>query len=314
MTYLAINLTLVEYIVFPIVAIIFGVTLYFFIKSRRSLKETLGTDNLASLKHLEEKEPPPYRRSRVAELEEEYLKMRYEIPSAPKQEPEVHVRKHAAKEENIVQDLKNTIANQQKMLNSYLEKVEELEQEGREELRELNNQLQKDIEKLHSVIEKKDEEIEELFQQARAAQKMTAKIEEVYNEFEQLQTKMQSLEKQASRANNLTMELEDTRQSYEQLHKELIRKQEKLEEILSENHRMRQEMDMLEDKLSEANLQRQQLQKKVQFLQELNTDMQGISETNKKLQTELRRIGELESMLNLMAEERDYLLRKKLGK
>ena len=42
--------------------------------------------------------------------------------------------------------------------------------------------------------------------------------------------------------------------------------------------------------------------------------MQSIADTNKKLQTELRRIGELESMLNMMAEERDFLLRKKMGK
>ena len=108
------------------------------------------------------------------------------------------------------------------------------------------------------------------------------------------------------------IELEDTKQSYEQVHRELSRKHERLEEIMQENHRMRQEIEVLEDKLSEANLQRQQLHKKVQFLQDLNTDMQGISDTNKKLQTELRRIGELESMLHMMAEERDHLLRKKL--
>jgi len=42
--------------------------------------------------------------------------------------------------------------------------------------------------------------------------------------------------------------------------------------------------------------------------------MQGIADSNKKLQTELRRIGELESMLNMMAEERDFLLRKKKDK
>jgi len=70
----------------------------------------------------------------------------------------------------------------------------------------------------------------------------------------------------------------------------------------------------LEDKLSEANLQRQQLHKKVQFLTDLNNDMQSIADTNKKLQTELRRIGELESMLNMMSEERDFLLRKKMDR
>ena len=146
------------------------------------------------------------------------------------------------------------------------------------------------------------------------SQKMMTKIDEVYKEFDQLQIKINTLEKQASRASHLEIELEDTRQSYEQLHKDLVRKQERLEETMSENQRMRQELDQLEDKLAEANLQRQQLQKKVQFLQELNDDMQSITETNKKLQTELRRIGELESMLTMMAEERDYLLRKKTEK
>ena len=65
-----------------------------------------------------------------------------------------------------------------------------------------------------------------------------------------------------------------------------------------------------EDKLSEANLQRQQLQKKVQFLQDMNDDMSNISETNKRLQNELRRIGELESMLGMMEEERNRTSRK----
>jgi uncharacterized protein (DUF3084 family) len=121
---------------------------------------------------------------------------------------------------------------------------------------------------------------------------------------------METLEKQANRANNLAIELEDTRQAYEQVHKDLLRKNEKLEEAFRENQQLQHQFNSLEDKLAEANLQRQQLQKKVQFLQDLNADLQSISDTNKKLQTELRRVGELESMLNMIAEERDYLLRK----
>ena len=91
--------------------------------------------------------------------------------------------------------MKATIAQQQKMLDSYLRKVEDLEGEGREELVAQNNDLQREISKLHGVIEKKDEEVEELYQEARAAQKMAAKIEEVYQEFDQLQAKMSALEK-----------------------------------------------------------------------------------------------------------------------
>ena len=177
-----------------------------------------------------------------------------------------------------------------------------------------NEELQHEIEKLHLTIEKKEDEINSLQQQAATAQRMTAKIEEVYEEFDLLQTKIAALEKQSGRANELAMELEDSKQANNQLHKDLSRKQEKLEEVMNENQRMHKEIELLEDKLAEANLQRQQLQKRVQLLQEMNNDMQSISETNKKLQTEIRRIGELESMLTMMAEERDYLLRKKSDK
>jgi hypothetical protein len=38
--------------------------------------------------------------------------------------------------------------------------------------------------------------------------------------------------------------------------------------------------------------------------------MQHVSDSNQKLQNELRRIGELESMLSMIAEERDRLLNK----
>jgi len=108
--------------------------------------------------------------------------------------------------------------------------------------------------------------------------------------------------------------LEDTKYTYEQVHKELLRKQEKLEELMEENQLLRHQKNEAEDKLADANLQRQQLHKKVQFLSDLNNDMQNIADTNKKLQTDLRRIGELESMLNMMSEEREFLLRKKMDK
>lgn len=307
---IAINLTLIEFIVLPLVCIIFGVTVYFFISSRKSLQETLRAGKKPVML---EKERPALPKTGM-ELQEQFAKMRFEASVPKQQKMEAPVRKPFVKEENTVFDLKNTIAQQQKMLDSYLEKVEELENEGREELNNRIDELEKKVDELYGVIEEKDEEIKDLNQQVSAGQRMTAKIEEVYREFEHLQTKMETLEKQASRANNLAIELEDAKYAYEQVHKELLRKQEKLEEIMEENQRMRNERNELEDKISEANLQRQQLQKKVQFLTDLNNDMQGIADTNKKLQTELRRIGELESMLNMMAEERDFLLRKKKDK
>jgi chromosome segregation ATPase len=314
MTFIAINLTLIEFIVLPLVVVIFAVTLYFFIKSRKSLEETLRATKKTTALPVKKENQNNFKRSNVIELEEQFARMRYET-SLPKQEKiELPPRRLTQKEEMAVQDLKNTIAQQQKMLDTYLQKVEELENEGKEELNEKIEELEKKVDELIGEIEERDEEIKDLRQQVTAGERMAARIDEVYREFEQFQTKMATLEKQAGRANNLAIELEDTKYSYEQVHKELLRKHEKLEEVMNENQQMRQQMDELEDKLAEANLQRQQLQKKVMFLTDLNTDMQSIADTNKKLQTELRRIGELESMLNMMSEERDFLLRKKLDK
>lgn len=314
MNLISINLTLIEIIVIPLVVAIFGAALYFFITSRKSLQETLKATRKTSFIATKKDPEPTPKRVTALELEEQFSRMRFETPVPKQERTELPVKRSTQKEELAVQDLKNTIAQQQRMLDSYLQKVEELENEGRDELNEKIETLEKKTDELMAVIEEKEEEIKELHQQAAAGERMAAKIEEVYQEFELLQSKMSTLEKQASRANNLAIELEDTKYSYEQVHKELLRKQEKLEEIMDENQRMRHLKNELEDKLSEANLQRQQLHKKVQFLTELNNDMQSISDTNKKLQTELRRIGELESMLNMMAEERDFLLRKKMDR
>jgi len=192
--------------------------------------------------------------------------------------------------------------------------MEELENEGRDELNGKIEELEKKLDELHGVIEEKDDEIKELHQEVSAGNKMATRIDEIYKEFELLQSKMTVLEKQAGRANNLAIELEDTKYTYEQVHKELLRKQEKLEELMEENQLLRHQKNEAEDKLADANLQRQQLHKKVHFLTDLNSDMQSIADTNKKLQTDLRRIGELESMLNMMSEEREFLLRKKMNK
>ena len=327
---IAINLTLIQFIVLPLVVFIFGFTIYFFLKSRKSLQETLlqankktvatntnkikNADKKAAVEESTKKErSASFKRSSLVEMEEQFAKMRYES-SMPKQETPEPPVKRFQKEEMAVHDLKNTIAQQQKMLDDYLGKIEELENEGREELNSKIEELEDKVSELNYEIEEKNESIKELKEEVSAGQRMANQIEEVYHELEQLQIKMQALEKQAGRANNLAIELEDTKHAYEQVHKELARKHEKLEEVMDDNQRMRYQINELEDKLDEANLQRQQLQKKVQFLTDLNNDMQNIADTNKKLQTELRRIGELESMLNIMTEEREYLLKKRKDK
>ena len=85
----------------------------------------------------------------------------------------------------------------------------------------------------------------------------------------------------------------------------------KANNLVVENQNLQLLLSDLEDKLREANFHRQQLQKRATYLEELNSDLQVVSDTNKKLESQLRRVGELESMLNMVAEERDQLARNK---
>lgn len=326
---LAINVTLIEVIVLNAGAIILGVTIYFFLQSRKTLLKTMdvqsSNNSVSKYKRVEEIQPQKNntlngsrKNSKSIDISElkEHLSHLREHKSIPKHEEPVFKKdKHVHAKEDLTVSLKETIARQQKILDGFLQQVEELEDGGKDELFQKNDELQSDVERLEQILEKRDVEIEELKKRTAVAEKMASRVDDIYNDFQQLQSKIVTLEKQAARANNLALELENLQQSYDQVLKDLERKQEKLEELVEENQRMRIELESTEDKLNESNLQRQQMMKKVQFLQDLNSDMQSMSETNKKLQTELRRIGELESMLNMMSEERDYLLmRKKLDK
>lgn len=324
---IAISVTLIEVIVLNAGAIILGVTIYFFLQSRKTLLRTMdvqSSNNTASkYKRAEERQPQKnnalngVKKSSksidISELKDHLTHLREHRVSAKQEEPVFKKEKHV--KEDLTVSLKETIARQQKILDGFLQQVEELEDGGKDELFQKNDELQSDVERLEQLIEKRDAEVEEYKKRTAVAEKMASRVDDIYNDFQQLQSKIVTLEKQAARANNLALELENLQQSYDHVLKDLERKQEKLEEVVEENQRMRIELESTEDKLAESNLQRQQMMKKVQFLQDLNSDMQSMSETNKKLQTELRRIGELESMLNMMSEERDYLLmRKKLDK
>jgi chromosome segregation ATPase len=163
---------------------------------------------------------------------------------------------------------------------------------------------------LELLVQKKDAELKNLRQQLELSNKIQVHFDELQNEFEVLQEKLEKMEEQAWEANDLAMKVENLEQSELHLQKELVRKDEKINELIAEAQRLHSILNETEDKLRESNMMRQQLQKKAQFLEEMNLDMKQLSDTNRKLQTEIRKIGELESMLNLMMEERNQLLKR----
>jgi Tfp pilus assembly protein PilO len=79
--------------------------------------------------------------------------------------------------------------------------------------------------------------------------------------------------------------------------------------LREENQRINRIIADTEEKLKEANFQRQQYQKRSAFLEELNHDLQEISEHNKKIESQLRRVSDMESLLTKITQSglRDVL-------
>jgi chromosome segregation ATPase len=311
----AINLTLFEIIILQIGAIILGITIYFFWTSNKALSETLKQSK-SKLEIVPKKtllERVGFSNTTLDDLQQRMAQLKNKVAAEVLVKKSIPVQQAPQNTSNLsVASLKEALIHQQQTLDTLMTKIGSFEENAynKKELVEQNEQLEKKIERLELELETKEGEIHRIKQQEALAQQMASRIDEVYKEFDVLQNKIASLEKQAGKANSLTLALEDARQLTEQLQKDLARKQEKLEEMLGETQRLHATLSITEDKLAEANLQRQQLQKKVLFLQDMNNDMQHVSDSNQKLQNELRRIGELESMLSMIAEERDRLLNK----
>ena len=124
-----IHLSILEIAVLLTVALVLGLTIHFFIVSRRSLK-----------KALEDSSPDTFRRSRPFSIPEN-SKQSGKI--SKKQIPETKEERHArilshstdrrAKsltDEDSVDSLKETILQQQRLLNGFLRQVEEIENEA----------------------------------------------------------------------------------------------------------------------------------------------------------------------------------------
>ena len=178
MYHIAINLTSIEWIVLLVVVTIFLLAIYFFVKTRKTLRDTLEENKHIYFPDVKKEKTVAHRRAGFAEPGEPLHKKRYETYKEIEDAPVATSKKikHNPSEESMVQELKTTIAQQQKLLNTYLYKVEELENEGRDELRSKNEELEEKIGELEELLDKKDADLNSLKQQAATSQKMAARI------------------------------------------------------------------------------------------------------------------------------------------
>ncbi|MGV3528191.1 MAG: hypothetical protein ACO1OO_04790 [Flavisolibacter sp.] len=285
--YLLIELTVIGFAVFIVTAVVFLLAVKFFIDSKRKLSQYMT--------------PQPTQNIFIA------LK-KPETPAATTIEKTITpTKKEKQPAATDLESMKAMLVQQQKELSRALEKISEVQKAPKAD----ETDWEKRVAELHLTIEKRETEIRALRQQNELSREMQSHFDELQNEVDFLQEKLAKLEQQAWQANELAIKLESMEQTQLHLEKEVLRKDEKLRELTADNQRINQLLNTTEDKLQESNMMRSQLQKKIQFLEEMNNDMKQVSETNRRLQTEIRRIGELESMLNLIMEERDELLRQR---
>jgi chromosome segregation ATPase len=336
------TLSIIEIVLLFFGAVILGITIHFALASRKGLKASMkdGKDEpgkeieewkmryfndvesrdreLSSIKHQLEKVSQQLNETdenaniymiEAEELRKENKQLREQASQIP-QANEIPVSERPNYIDQLM-ETKQSLEFQNEKINQLLGNIEmfrETEEKQQEILRN-NEDLTQQINDLRLRLAEKEKEINNITQKEQITKEMTSMLDNAYNEFNVLQGKMQKLELQVSSSKMINMEYEDLKEGYHKMAREFEDQRLKLTNLVSENQNLGSALRDTEEKLRESNFQRQQLQKRVAYLEELTNDLHVVSEANKSLEQQLKRIGELESMLNVVAEERDQLMR-----
>lgn len=330
----SLSLTIIEIIVLMMGAVTLGITIHFFIASRHSLKSSpIETEKIS--KNLEEwklryfndteqrdKELTSLRKrlaeaeenSNINEIEAEEMrklnkKLRAEIEAAPK------TAQTAAEKPGYIEQLRQaqtSLLEHNEKINQLLGQIDIVKEteEKQRQIQKINEELTNQIDDLKFLLSQKEKEINNTRQQEHLTSEMTSMLDSAYNEFNVLQDKIQKLESQVNNSKRTSLDYEDLKEGHYKIVRDFEEQKLRYNAAIAENQQLKAALEETEDILKETSFQRQQLQKKVTYLEELNNDMQAVSDANKKLEGQLKRIGELESMLNVVAEERDELAKK----
>jgi hypothetical protein len=330
---LALSLSVIEIIILQLGAIVLGAAIHFFLASRRNLRssgvekekiqrsmedwkmkyfnETEQKDkDLTALKQqLAEVEED--RNINVIESEEQRKQnktLKAEIERLLKANPQSETRDYITQLKQAQQNLMehHEIINQ---LLGQVDKIKDNEERHRELLVQ-NEELSSQVTVLKTSVSIKEKELNVIRQKETVTSEMTSMLDNAYAEFSILQEKIQKLESDAGSAKMLKLELVDLKETHYKMQKDFEEQKIKLNGLAVENQNLRSELIETEEKWKEANFLRQQLQKRVVYLEELNNDFQLVAEANKKLEGQIKRIGELESMLNMVTEEKDDLAKR----
>ncbi|MET0462498.1 MAG: hypothetical protein ABW007_05075 [Chitinophagaceae bacterium] len=246
----------------------------------------------------------------IEELRKQITQLQAELAGARSQAGEELVRNDDYLTRLI--EAKQSLLQHNQQINDLLGNIDVIKEkeEMQQEMTRTNEALSGQLHELRQLLDNKEAELHSIRQKETLAKEMGSMLDHAYTEFNTLQEKITRLEAQLTSSRLQSLDYEDLKESNLTLSGDVERYRQKSQALTAENLTLQQELNLVEDKLRESNLQRQQLQKKVSFLEEINHDLQSVSDANKRLEGQLKRIGELESMLNVVAEERDQLMQK----
>lgn len=316
------TLRLPEILIFQLGALILGFTIHYFWQARKSMRldqssspEGISENDNWKLKYyndmdMQEKSLDQLR-GRMAEAQENEQILSIELEELQKQlkgaqgrpPQEASPPKNPTTADDYLFQLKSAQDNlfqHNQHINRLLEQIQLLKESEKKylDLQKTNEQLNQQLAELRKTMAAKETEINYIRQQQRLTDEITQRMDKAYEEFNVLQEKLQKLEGYLAQPHGRSIEYDELHQSYFRLSKDFDEVKTRQNGLWEENQRISRILSDTEDKLREANFQRQQLQKKTVFLEELNRDLQEVSEHNKKLESQLRRISEMESLLS----------------
>jgi DNA repair exonuclease SbcCD ATPase subunit len=316
-----------EIIISLIVAAALGFSIHFFLTSKKSMEidHSGGTESISEndnwkLKYYNDMDmqerAQQQLRERLAEARENEQILTIELEETRKeldhfsalQEEGAAVKKQAVAPADYLSQLKSAQENlfeHNTNINRLLEQIEMLKESEKKyaDSLKINEQLNGQLSDTRKTLSDKENEINQLRQQQRLNNEIAGRLDKAYSEFSVLQEKLQKLDKYLVQPHS-SAEYSGLQESYFKLTKDFDDIKAKHSALWEENQRLSRILSDTEDKLREANFQRQQLQKKISFIEELNNDLQQVSEHNKKFESQLRRISEMEALLAKATQEK----------
>ena len=330
------SLSLLEIIVLMLGAITVGITIHFFIVSRRSLNasidETPGgrlSKEISEwkLKYFNDIEQRDHELSglkmRLAEAEEnctifsiEADEMRIQNKKLLSEIESLQKRIPTGENPDYIDQLRlaqSSLLEHNEKINNLLGQVDFVKEaeKRQQEMMKANDELSGQIIQLKSTLAQKEKEVSTIRQKEKLTTEMTTLLGSAHQEFNALQDKIQKLENQVIASKTTNLQYEEIKEGYFKVSRDFEEHKLKYNVAISENRQLKADLSETEEKLIEANFLRQQLQKKVTYLEGLNNDMEAVVDAKKKLEGQLKRIGELENMLHIVSEEKNELSNRK---